>query len=108
MIVYGHSYDRCARTFVLHGALGTDSTALLSTYPYSEVGPATPDAWLRELKTAVSSIQLSVLEGLSIPVASAEQMGKLVKSFEQEARIKSQIQQLRDEQAILAASFWSL
>jgi len=58
--------------------------------------------------TAVSSVQLSVLEELSIPIASAEQMDKLVKSFEQEAQIKSQIQQLRDEQVILATSFRSL
>ncbi|RMO04373.1 hypothetical protein ALQ47_02683 [Pseudomonas cichorii] len=57
--------------------------------------------------TAVSSAQLSVLEELNIPIASAEQMDKLVKPFEQEAQIKSQIQQLRDEQVILATSFWS-
>lgn len=35
-------------------------------------------------------------------------MDKLVKSFEHEAQIKSQIQQLPDEQVILATSFWSL
>lgn len=35
-------------------------------------------------------------------------MDKLVKSFEQEAQIKNQMQQLHDEHVILAASFWSL
>lgn len=60
------------------------------------------------LETAVSSIQLSVVEELSIPIASAEQIDKLIKSFEQEAQIKKQMQQLRGEHVILAASFWSL
>jgi hypothetical protein len=35
-------------------------------------------------------------------------MVKLVKSFEQEAQFKGQIQQPRDEQVILAAGFWRL
>ncbi|WP_439895089.1 hypothetical protein ACTACV_03840 [Pseudomonas syringae] len=66
------------------------------------------NGWLRELENAASSIQLSVLEELSIHIASAEQMDKLVKSFEQEAQIKNQMQQLCDKHVILAASFWSL
>ena len=107
MIVYGHSYDRCTRTFVLHAASGTDPTDLLATYPQSEVGPDLLNSWLRDLETAVSSIQLSALEELSIPIASAEQMDWENHSSRRH-KSKVRFSNLSDEQVILAASFWSL
>lgn len=56
----------------------------------------------------MASIQLSALKELEIPIPSAGEMNRMVQAFEQEAQIQSQIQQLRDKQTSLAASFWRL
>lgn len=56
----------------------------------------------------MASIQLSALKELEIPIPSPDEMNRMVQAFEQEAQIQSQIQQLRDKQTTLAASFWRL
>jgi type I restriction enzyme M protein len=55
-----------------------------------------------------SSIQLSSLKELEIPTPLPDEMNRMVQNFEQEVQIQNEIQQLRDKQAALTASFWCL
>lgn len=78
----------------------------LVVYLRSEIGQALLNRIA--VGATMSSIQLSALKELEIPIPSLDEMNRMVQVFVQEAQLQSEIQRLRDQQATLAASFWCL
>lgn len=78
----------------------------LVVYLRSEIG----QVLLNRMAVGVtmSSIQLSTLKELKIPISSPDEMNRMVQVFKQEAQIQIDIQHLRDKQSTLAAGFWHL
>ena len=88
------------------GDLAQYPPEVLVVYLRSQIGQALLNRIA--VGATMASIQLSALKELEIPIPSADEMNRTVQAFEQEAQIQSQIQQLRDKQTALAASFWRL
>lgn len=82
------------------------SPEVLAVFLRSETG----QALLKRIAVGavMSSLQVSALKELEIPVLSAEEMDKMAQAFKQEAQIQIEIQHLRDKQSTLAAGFWRL
>ncbi|PAA25780.1 N-6 DNA methylase [Pseudomonas fragi] len=82
------------------------SPEALAVYLRSETG----QALLNRLAVgaAMSSLQISAIKELEIPVPSAEEMDKMVQAFQQEAQIQREIQYLQDKRATITANFWRL
>lgn len=78
----------------------------LVVYLRSEIG----QVLLNRMAVGVAqpSIQLSVLKELEIPLPLPDEMNRMVQVVKQEVQIQNEIQQLRDKQAALTASFWCL
>lgn len=82
------------------------SPEVLAVFLRSETG----QALLKRIAVGavMSSLQVSALKELEIPVLLAEEMDKIAQAFKQEAQIQIEIQHLRDKQATLTAGFWHL
>lgn len=78
----------------------------LVIYLRSEMGQALLNRMA--VGVAMSSIQISALKELEIPILTAEELDRMRQVFEQEAKIQNEILHLRDKQSALAARFWHL
>ncbi|HDS0937061.1 TPA: N-6 DNA methylase [Pseudomonas putida] len=57
---------------------------------------------------SIPSLQLSALKELEIPMPSVEGMQPMVRAFDEEAQIQTEIERLRHRQTELSSNFWSL
>jgi type I restriction enzyme M protein len=60
------------------------------------------------VSASIPSIQLSALKDMEIPIAPLQEMQQMVHVFHKEAKIQTEIEQLRIQQAELTKEFWSL